>query len=174
MHINLSVDPGRGLGVAAWPLDTWDELVYPDEVRVFSPTVAAMPAMYEFDSRDTAMYIAGVRQRILLLDNWVTQKGYQVRHVYFEMPTHMAGGEAAERTNSVVKLSVAAGAVVGWCMSRAAIPCPVAINRWKGTTDKIITKRRVLKRLPEIVLPTADHAWDAVGVGLYVKGFYGD
>jgi hypothetical protein len=39
--------------------------------------------------------------------------------------------------------------------------------------DKRATHARIRKRLPLLSPDVKDHALDAVGIGLYVKGFFG-
>lgn len=174
-RVNLSIDVGAGLAAAAWDMDTWFDLVYPVDVflaRVKDTTPSEI--QLGFAQPDRVAYVAGIDPRLTQLEMWLANNKLKPINVYFELPTHMAGGEAAERTDSIVKLAMAAGAIIGWCHSQKIPPIPVAVNKWKGNTGKKITKYRVLKRLPEIVLPVADHAWDSVGIGLYVKGHYGD
>ena len=66
---------------------------------------------------------------------------------------------------------------IGFLAGRLApVPfIPIEVNRWKGQLSKKNVEQRIKNKLGEQVCDTLGiktHAWDAVGIGLYCKGYF--
>lgn len=84
-------------------------------------------------------------------------------------------GRAAARKGDLMKLALAAsiGLNVAWACNGHGYAVP--IQEWKGQLPKDVVAKRIHKRLGKSVcdqLEIKSHAEDAVGLGLYLKGFF--
>lgn len=96
--------------------------------------------------------------------------------VYVEEPRFFdsATGHKSAKTGSLLKLMAAATAsmAVGWTTGASAAWVP--IHEWKGQLPKDVVTRRIIQRLGDAATADVnDHAWDAVGMGLHLKGYFG-
>ena len=72
--------------------------------------------------------------------------------------------------SSLVKLAVVIGRLHETLRAFAIDVEYVRVNNWKGTLPKAVVDRRIAARLGCEVGKFGDHATDAVGIGLHVKG----
>ena len=94
--------------------------------------------------------------------------------IVMEWPTYMqsAGGQLSARSGALVKLCMLVGAL----HVNSGPRCPVILvtpNVWKGQLSKKICIKRIRRILGDDTInelnPT-EHAWDAIGIGLYYYG----
>ena len=155
----MTIDPGSGgTGWAAWEESKWGECVRPRQTGVLTATVG------DWDRRADRLSLEFANQ----LDWWAP------KIVYIELPKLMAGsasGAASASSGDLFKLTILVGRYVE-CCHRAALCKSVLlpVNDWKGTMSKEAVGNRVYARLgKDVVYP--NHSLDAVGMGLYLKGF---
>jgi hypothetical protein len=97
--------------------------------------------------------------------------------VYIEMPALFSGtvkGEVSASSGALVKLAFSTGVLCMVC-SLYGVPCHfVEVNSWKGQLPKDVVRTRIVQRLgmPSVLKSIREHAWDAVGIGLYAKGCF--
>jgi Holliday junction resolvasome RuvABC endonuclease subunit len=91
---------------------------------------------------------------------------HKIKIAYIEQPAFFqsAGGQTTARSGALIKLTT----LVGMIMSKLKTITPVAVNKWKGQLPKNIVIERIQALLPDVKAHT--HAWDAIGLGLYLKG----
>lgn len=167
----MTVDPGlNGTGYAVWRETERSDLVLPVRVGVWEP------------AHDLKTDTDKARSLYGKLSLW-----YGIEHctdVYVEQPRFedSARGNAAVRSGNFEKLCLAAATAcnVAWSSGVGGHADWVSINRWKGNLPKDVVKRRIVKRYKSVGLEDGldrlevrTHAWDAVGIGLYVKGHFG-
>lgn len=95
--------------------------------------------------------------------------------VFCEFPAFFAssGGVASAATGSVHKLAFQVGVYAQVFASRGSSFTPVGVNEWKGQLPKDVVCRRVEKILgPRAGREFRADTWDAVGIGLWVKGVF--
>lgn len=160
----MTIDPGLGgTGWAAWSRAGWSKLEAPIGSGSFAPD-EAMP-----------WWIRCSELADRIQD---TARAFSCMVFYMELPQFMesaGAGMSAARKGDLVKLSWLAGQIGGRLTQGSTIQCaPVPIGSWKGQLPKDVCHRRVMDRLgplgwsPET---KASHEMDAVGIGLFVKGF---
>lgn len=92
-------------------------------------------------------------------------------HVYCEEPhyfdTH-TGYKSAKRED-FTKLVTSYGAIFATCILKHCTWHPVSIAKWKGQAPKEVIHARIKRTLPE--KDYKDHEADAVGIGLYLRGW---
>lgn len=159
----VSIDPGiRGTGLAFWDMKEWGHALLPIAVEVITPPenqkwVMACSTLYE-EFTD-------------VLESYGVSKAYCEFPQYFMSPT----GHAATADGNIFKLSSLIGVFMGCLLSRGGILIPIKVNKWKGQLPKGVVERRIRKLSPEIdTLGVESHAWDAVGIGLYAQGLFGE
>lgn len=88
---------------------------------------------------------------------------------YIEMPQlfQSAGGLVTANSGALVKLSWFVGMVCGGLRPHCPLR-PVEVNQWKGQLPKEVVIRRIQRVLPSC--KATSHDWDAIGIGLYIKG----
>ena len=158
----LTIDPGvGGTGFAVWDCERFHELVEPVDSGAI-----------ECDGSGCE-WIEKVMRIGDLLRTTVCRK-YVISHVFYEHPQFIEGprGIASARDGSLVKLSLIAGVVVASAAANARV-VPVPLH-WKGQMNKEKTERRIRQRLPNYqATDDVDHEWDAIGIGLFIKGYFG-
>jgi hypothetical protein len=102
--------------------------------------------------------------------------------VYIELPKFFesaGAGMSAARDGDLVRLSVLTGMIFGACSSQMLVSSivPVAITDWKGQLPKEMCNDRVVKKLRTVYpkwKPSTNttHELDAIGIGLFVKGWF--
>ena len=94
-------------------------------------------------------------------------------HIYIEEPIFMesAKGLASARSDSLEKLISCASYFAGYFSAVNRKVEFVRIIDWKGTMPKDVTERRIRKVIENdnICEGIHNHAWDAVGIGLYLQ-----
>jgi hypothetical protein len=96
-------------------------------------------------------------------------EGYHITRVYIEMPAFFESSEGAmvARKGDLVKLTWFVGLLCGMFY-----PIPtelIEVNKWKGQLPKEVVERRI-KKIDPAYHNLKSHSYDAVGIGLYVKG----
>jgi len=168
MMVTMSVDPGvSGTGWALWANDG----TMSDFTRIVPPIECGVlnPKGYSFVHRAYNMS----EQLSKLLDR------HGVADVYCEFPEFFSGserGHAATTDGSVFKLSAFIGCIMQLCFDRGILFHEVMVKDWKGQLPKEVIIKRIDAALPPHWwgLPEKiphSHAWDAIGIGLYAKGF---
>lgn len=155
----LAVDPGIALGWAYWPKNR----KYPTRCGIIKPHNRSKD--FFLDTHSTIHQLSNV---ILELKPGI---------IACEWPAHFssAGGEVAAGSGSIVKLAFNVGQIA---LAADACECeffPIAVNKWKGNLKKRIVEKRIRKILPESrleYLEPESHTWDAIGIGLYVRGLF--
>lgn len=162
----LTVDPGiTGTGWAAWSVAEWKDRVPPVEVGVIIPDNAPCNKWHD-QGRKIYHRLAAIYAR------------YNCSGVYVEWPNFRGGavGQSVAASGDLGKLYYAASL----CLALGLIPGqggfgePVPVVQWKGQLPKAVVAERIVKRLGQNVcdqLGIDDHAWDAVGIGMYLKGW---
>lgn len=98
--------------------------------------------------------------------------------VYCEEPAYMAGagGQMVAAGGDLVKLCYCVG-VYGFVVAHAGVGALqlVPVRNWKGQLPKEVVEKRCRKELQKMkidpeVLGIDSHAWDALGIGLFIEG----
>jgi len=94
---------------------------------------------------------------------------------FYELPFIV--DNASSKRQDVVKLAMAAGAVVHMLRSIYGVQCiEVPVANWKGQLHKSNSLRRIKREMkkhyPKYNMPfeAKDHEYDAIGIGLFVQG----
>lgn len=100
-----------------------------------------------------------------IADAWYT-------HLVVEMPAFQSGATRSMgwQTGDLQKLTLLVGYLVHDHWSRVTLITPA---QWKGQLPKAVVQRRIEKRLgPKACdrLGIKTHAWDAVGIGMHIRG----
>lgn len=157
----LTIDPGLGgTGWALWELEKFSLLVPPLDSGAI--TIARGDRPWWWHCIEVAQHVQCIMQ----------QSGAST--VYVEQPQFMEGGKglAAARDGDLVKLTSIFGAIMGICNNQNRAFCPVPIPEWKGNMPKEVFEPRIRSKLPRWSPKTkTTHEMDAVGIGLFVKGY---
>lgn len=155
----IAVDPGvGGTGWADW----MGRQEAPDRVGVIRPAKGNAPWLD--------------RMRSVAEQFWIFASTVDTQRTYvFECPALQIGGRghAAAARGDLVKLAMLTGALV--CMVHTCKVVLATPSEWKGDLPKEITKRRVRAKIGQAhiyrlgLTKLADHAWDAVGIGLWYR-----
>jgi Holliday junction resolvasome RuvABC endonuclease subunit len=156
----LTVDPGsRGTGWALWRTGSWEALEGP----VLTGVCYGNPKL-DF-SQSTRKIINKIAEAL---------ESKPLSEVYIEWPINFGNdrGEQAKDKGDINKLSFAIGAIsqYAWEVKKANVIL-VSVNRWKGQLPKRIVNARIEKLLGDCS-GFRSHAWDAVGLGLWAKGYF--
>ncbi len=157
----LSIDPGiTGTGLAFWREGEWSLRLPPCAISIITPPAT----MRSWEEKEE--YVASKVAQVLL-KNYVT-------HVYCELPEYFADahGVMVAKEGNLAKLILVVG--MFWEAARHRdIPFhPIPVAQWKGQLPKFVVEERIRRIIPTVVaLQPQSHAWDAIGIGLYAKGF---
>jgi len=155
----LAIDPGIVLGYAYWPKNR----KYPTRCGIVKPHKRSKD--FFRDTHSTIHQLGDIISKL------------KPDAIACEWPAHFssAGGEVAAGSGSIVKLAFNVGQIA---LAADAYKCeflPVGVNAWKGNLPKKIVKKRIqkilLKSRLEYLKPES-HAYDAIGIGLYVRGIF--
>ena len=168
----VTVDVGvNALGWAVWSLKEWEELCAP-----LSCGVINAPSKYRINKDQWPLRVAYLLQKFkeVCLDCF-----WPVRFVISEYPEQRSGsvGLAASGSGTVAQLAYCTGAHSAQAQSLGAEGIPVAVSTWKGTLKKDTVELRIKRAIgsqSKDGVPFKTHAWDAVGIGLWAKGFHFD
>lgn len=160
----LSIDPGiDGTGIAVWNEDP-DWRTSLSSVKVWSrPSVEGW-----------------VSKCIELSDLYYNlHESVQPVRIYCEWPAyHQTGvGQAATAKGDIHKLSFLIGMFAREVADVGGEFILVPVAEWKGQLPKQVVQRRIEKAyagtgvLEGLKLKKLDHSWDAIGIGMYAKGF---
>lgn len=81
-----------------------------------------------------------------------------------------AAGQLTARRGDLVKLVYVVGGIGRICQSYQIPFRLVPVNEWKGQMSKSNVERRIKRLLGGVDLGFKSHVWDAVGIGMYVRG----
>lgn len=157
-----AIDPGSA--GAAIVLMTYEKLSGP----VFNSLIIREPKeTWVHGCLKMSNYVCGLKALGANLFN------LDIQHVYCEYPAYFEKGRGAiaAAQGDLVKLACSVGAIITAC-DFAEIPLTfVEVMKWKGTMSKHATKQRIIRRLSNVDLSgITSHEWDAVGIGLFVRG----
>jgi hypothetical protein len=156
----LSIDCGvNAIGVAIWNKKPTRENVIPDEA--FCIHVAADKAWEE-----------KCIELVIKLDKLANDIS-SFRYVVTEFPEVYGGakGNAAAKNGDVAHMAHFCGALHAYAYPRTFIP--VLPTEWKKQLKKEIMERRLRRAIGDADgtgKAITEHAWDAVGIGLYFAG----
>lgn len=155
----VTIDPGiRGTGLAIWSLKTWKTATVPLATIVITPS----------STRDWVEAISDIYEEIDKV--WVT---YNVQKAYCEFPQYFTAGvgHSATAKGDIHKLACLIGVFMGMMLEKGVTFTPVKVTTWKGQLPKKAVISRLKRREPFLENMNIDsHAWDAVGIGFYLKG----
>lgn len=152
----ISVDPGvGGTGVAVWKGSKLYE----------SATLHSYLEIWE-------------RKAFEIADEFLRRyvEPFKAHTIVLEKPAFMAGagGTMVARSGDLVKLCLLTGMLVQAARQKETEIRLVLPTQWKGQLPKDVTKRRVIEALgyenQTMSAKHSDHAFDAVGIGLWVQG----
>jgi len=154
--VRLSIDPGtNGTGWASWDEKNWRKLVPPLNTGVIFPPRS-------LNWQDKVEFVAKQFEKYPKIPTIKVYIEYPAFHESF-------GGEVVARSGALVKLTY----LVGFISSRFPKVLLVPVRNWKGQLPKTVVEERIRKLLGPVVCSSfKTHIWDAVGIGLYAKGFF--
>lgn len=163
-NYTLTIDPGvSGTGFAIW------EGVKQNMVLVDCGNIYACSDLKEWDNKVKSI-CETLRFRLFY--------PYTFNDVYIEMPQKFQGvsGDMVANSGDLVKLTLCAGFIAGYIYANYDdLPLEfIPVNIWKGQLSKDVVKRRVIKKLGDTYNTSKikSHSFDAIGLGLYVKGVF--
>lgn len=161
----ITIDPGiTGTGVALWSIADWSKKVVPIDARILTPD-------------DNLDWVGNCQLLTQKLSIYVAAN--DVHHADVEFPQYFqsAVGHAATADGKIYKLACLIGCFMGVLWHVNARCNPILVNTWKGQLPKPAVIARIKRHLPEINdvnFKIDSHAWDAVGIGMFAKGFFGN
>jgi hypothetical protein len=158
----LTIDPGQRTGVALWSIAEWKKQLPPMCTDYWS-----------IPSCDRVLPW-GQRCNLLAEKLGIVLNSGNIHRVYCEMPAFFEshGGMAAATKGDLIKLTYLVGVYAGICHIHRVRFTPVPVVEWKGQLPKEIVKKRILKKLGRHACQGYHgDIWDAVGIGLHVKGY---
>lgn len=160
----IAIDPSvSSCGIARWRFTTWarwEKALPPEEVHLWHPPSKAKAWHEKMNWMARA------------LDIYIAEADLPIHSVGCELPMMVrGGGEVVANSGALVKLSCCVGAFAGVCAMHDVEFVPVPVHDWKGQLPKTMVNRRIKKLLGAANCREfrAD-IWDAVGIGLYMKG----
>lgn len=152
----ISIDPGLDAGFALWDEATWAQCVAPVRADLWRGRGPAWQARaHSVANRFEAEICAG-----------------GCVGAYCEFPTFYdnPGGHMVAKRGDLGKLYYVIGAL-GQVAERLDVPFElISVPEWKGQLPKAVVNNRIVQRIG--ALDIKSHSWDAVGIGLYAKGFF--
>mgnify|MGYP001572486593 CR=1 FL=1 len=150
--MKMTIDPGtNGTGFAIWN----NEGIL-KEYGVINP-----PSKYT-EWRERAEYV------VSQLEIEIKFYSPSISSYYVEEPSFFqsTGGRVTASSGSLVKLSMLVGMIIDHFNAKT-----VKVNEWKGQLPKRVVENRVKKILgKEKSKNIKSHAFDAIGIGLYLQG----
>jgi hypothetical protein len=157
-EVILTIDPGiTGTGVIAWNADKFKN---PEKLSFDAALFNASAKEWEIATQQIAN----------ALHRWTQCSLYKVKTIYVEFPQafQSALGQAAINRGDIFKLVFLIGCIRGVLIFSEFVP--VRVIDWKGQLPKEEVERRCKRIIPEKDWVKTTHLWDAVGIGLYLKG----
>lgn len=162
--LNVSIDPGRDFGWALWDDAHWRELVPPTETGVIISKGSDWLRSCEKG------FNRFKRELVLRRLRWNVQ--YRVAIIEWPVFYDDAGGHMVAKRGDLNKLVFSVGWFACMCSELGMEVNLLPVPQWKGQLPKSVVNYRIVKLLGKDACSTfATHAWDAVGLGLYWKGF---
>ncbi len=162
----ISIDPGVEVGWALWDKKRWNKLVSPVRVGIIKPRISS--GLEKFANWQVRVE-STMRQFTAILEGT-----NQIEEAIIEYPQFFgsdATGQASARKGDLVKLAIACGMIGGTAYDRGIKIAWAAVKDWKGQLPKRIVENRI-RELLGLGVTYKDHEWDAVGIGLWSKGFF--
>jgi len=163
MSLLITIDPGiDALGWALWD-DYNSSFFFELKAPIDSGVCRTDKKLGWFTKTDCMVYE---------LEEVIAKYCHQdCHHIVCEMPKYMESktGRVAARSDALVKLVLMVGRIWGLSNEYAMQFIPVAVGQWNGQLPKKIMEARVTKRLG---IKYREHEYDAVGIGLHLKGFF--
>lgn len=175
----LTVDPGTDYtGVAAWEAgEDWTRSVPPTSTALLRPNLPRSADWYE-----RAMAQADELRRFIEALRKPVGRGFgggaprtRIVEMAIEWPEVWGGSakaDAAAKTGSTPKLCFLVGAFAHIAHDFAIPFRPVTVREWKGQLSKPQAIRRIRKVLGENCGDYQRDEWDAIGIGLFLKGHF--
>lgn len=149
MRHNLTIDPGlSGTGYAVWDED-WNLL-------------------------SNGVVNGGNKKKGYQIISELSKKlkdyTFYIAKVFIELPAKFSGakGEMVANQGGLVKLSMFAGSLEQKFLDMGYDVVMVPVIKWKGQLPKEVVIKRIKRLLPKA--QATSHDWDAIGIGLYLKG----
>lgn len=155
----LAVDPGVELGYAFFPAGK----NYPYACGVIKPVVKG------------ADFFVRLHNAVNQFAAVVKEYGPSV--VAIEWPSYFGSvaGIASAGHGDLVKLAFTVGKLAMVSEVYGAAFIPVKIAAWKGQLKKPVVINRIRRIIPSNVLRSLkpkSHSWDAIGIGLFMRGLF--
>lgn len=158
----VSIDPGRDLGYAIWDWKKWKKCVPPIAVGVIN-------------SKREQHWTSAVQTSMGLLAE-VLEEYAPFGYGGVEWPQFYdsAQGHMVARRGDLNKLTYTVGYITCMLQALGCITTElVPVATWKGQLSKVVVNKRIVKVLgAKRCTSFSSHAWDAVGIGLYAKGYF--
>jgi len=153
----LTIDPGLGgTGVVAWDMNDWH-----NDLR-------SMNFQIQRFNMHTKEWTIGSADIVADLKRWAHKMNVVKMYVEFPQAFQSAVGQSAINRGDIFKLSFLIGCIRG-AFPYAAFE-PVRVVDWKGQLPKEICIKRIKRLIPPEKWPKSTHEYDAIGIGLYLKG----
>lgn len=161
----LSIDPGvNAVGWALWDYDKWEHFEAPLCVGVTKPRIGSIDPFEKMTAvlrRMNAAFDLGALK--LVVCEWA------------QFRAGSAVGHSAAVRDDYGHLCHNHGMFHWWALSKNAQFKPAPVSIWKGNLPKQIVEERITRGLGSCLARDGtritSHAWDAVGIGLWAKGF---
>jgi len=156
----MTIDPGlSGTGFALWDLEQWKEQIILSKKSIYKIHPITNGNIYREDK------IVFVLEKLIMK--------YNIVEVYIEQASFMgttAKGQMVAGKGYLVKLAGFIGRITDTFKRYNVKVELVPVMKWKGTMTKDAVIKRICKRVGDI--EANSHAWDAIGVGLYMTGVF--
>lgn len=155
----MAIDPGMtGTGIAVFNMTR--KPILPITTRILEPDSSG-----RVEDRMLWLY----KRTLSLLQE------YRCNQVAIELPRYMPSptGHTSAVKGNLTTLFCACSAVTAATFSFGASLRLVPVNDWKGTLPKQVVIQRICKVINCDDKQYKSHVWDAIGIGLYVQGFFG-
>lgn len=155
----ICIDPGTySSGYAGWSLAGWQQ---PDAL----PTVSGLMTTSKYDEPVTRIQTMNGN----MYDLFAT---HQPTRVAIELPQLFAHAvsQAAAQRGDLGLIYMAVGAIVCAADRTGATVELVPVRDWKGNMKKGLVEKRIRDYFNGRVTGVVKDTWDAIGIGLYLKG----
>lgn len=176
-HYRVSCDPGiTGTGLALWHSKTWEQPVAPIETLNLYPKrlTGAGSDFFPIGSRaPETRWLPKAHSVSSQVHEYL--ESFKPTHFYCEQPEFFANetGQMVATTGDLIKLVFVVGCFARSCWELGIEFVPIPVKKWKGQLSKEIVERRIRKDIPGVeTMEIKSHSWDAVGIGLFAKGFF--
>lgn len=154
MNKILCIDPGFTMGLA----------VFNDDSLCTEPIDFRVAHAYTGEWQE--------KTELIVRHLCITLTDHKPKKVFCEMPEFWKGSEigaiAADK-GYLTHLAYLVGSLAGTCWSRNVIFKAIEVKTWKGQMTKPACDKAIERRLGKTY---PNHVADAVGIGLFVKGFW--